>query len=34
MLIVMDESTDEENLAQPLQTNIKKFKITVESLTG
>ena len=26
ILIVMDESTNEEHLSQPLQTNIKQFK--------
>ena len=34
MLIVMDKSTNEEHLAQPLQTNIKQFKIAVTILTG
>ena len=34
MLIVMDESTHEEHLSQPLQTNNKQFKIAVTSLTG
>ena len=34
MLIVMDKSTHEEHLFQPLQTNIKQFKITVTFLTG
>ena len=29
MLIVMDISTPEEHLSQPLQTNIKHFKIAV-----
>ena len=29
MLIVMDKSTHEEHLSQPLQTNIKQFKIAV-----
>ena len=34
MLIVMDKCTHEEHLAQPLQTNIKQFKIAVTFLTG
>ena len=34
MLIVMDESTHEEHLSQPLQTNNKQFKIAVTFLTG
>ena len=34
MLIVMDESTHEEHLFQPLQTNNKQFKIAVTALTG
>ena len=34
MLIVMDTSTHEEHLHQPLQTNIKQFKIAVAFLTG
>ena len=34
MLIVMDKSTHEEHLPQPLQTNIKHFKIGVTFLTG
>ena len=34
MLIVMDQRTHEEHLSQPLQTNIKQFKITVTFLTG
>ena len=34
MLIVMDKSTHEENLSQPLQTNNKQFKIAVTSLSG
>ena len=33
MLIVMDKSTHEEHLFQPLQTNIKQFKIAVTFLT-
>ena len=33
MLIVMDKSTHEEHLSQPLQTN-KQFKIAVTFLTG
>ena len=32
MLIVMDESTQKEHLTQPLQTNIKQFKIAVTFL--
>ena len=34
MLIVMVKSTPEEHLSQPLQTNIKQFKIAVSFLTG
>ena len=34
MLIVMDKSTHEEHLFQPLQTNNKQFKIAVTFLTG
>ena len=34
MLIVMDKSTHEEHLSQPLQTNIKQFNIAVTFLTG
>ena len=34
MLIVMDKSTHEEHLSQPLQTNIKQFEIAVTFLTG
>ena len=33
-LIVMNESTHEEHLFQPLQTNNKQFKIAVTFLTG
>ena len=33
-LIVMDKSTDEEHLFQPLQTNNKQFKTAISSLTG
>ena len=33
-LIVMDKSTDEEHLAQPLQTKRKKFKIAVTFLSA
>ena len=33
MLIVMDKSTHEENLFQPLQTNNKQFKIAITFLT-
>ena len=34
MLIVMDKSTHEEHLSEPLQTNNKEFKIAVTFLTG
>ena len=34
MLIVMDKSTHEEHLLQPLQTDNKQFKIAVTFLTG
>ena len=34
MLIIMDKSTHEEHLFQPLQINIKQFKIAVTFLTG
>ena len=34
MLKVMDKSTHEEHLSQPLQTNNKQFKIAVTFLTG
>ena len=34
MLIVMDNSTHEEQLAQPLQTKNKQFKIVVTFLTA
>ena len=34
MLIVMDKSTHEEHLSQPLQTNNKQIKIAVTFLTG
>ena len=34
MLIVMDKSTQEKQLSQPLQTDIKQFKILVTFLTG
>ena len=34
MLIVMDKSTHEEHLPQPLQTNNKQFKIAVTFLSG
>ena len=34
MLIVMDKSTNEEHLPQPLQTNNKHNKIAVTLLTG
>ena len=33
MLIVMDKSTHEEHLSQPLQTNNKQFKIAVSFLS-
>ena len=34
MLIIMDKSTHEEHLFQPLQTNNKHFKIAITFLTG
>ena len=34
LLIVMDESTHEAHLAQPLQTNKKQFKIAVTFLSA
>ena len=34
MLVVMDKSTHEERLSQPLQTINKHFKIAVTNLTG
>ena len=34
LLIVMDKSTHEEHLSQPLQTNNKQFKTAVTFLTG
>ena len=34
MLIVMNKSTHEEHLSQPLQTNIKQFKIAVTYITA
>ena len=34
MLIVMEKSTHEEHLSQPLQTDNKQFKIVVTFLTG
>ena len=34
MLIIMDKSTHEEHLFQPLQTNIKQFKIAVTFLSA
>ena len=34
MLIVMDKSTHEEHLSQPLQTTINQFKKAVTFLTG
>ena len=34
MLFVMDKSTHEEHLSQPLQTNDKQFKIAITFLSG
>ena len=34
MLVVMDKSTHQEHLSQPLQTNITQFKIAITFLTG
>ena len=34
MFVVMDKSTHEEHLSQPLQTNNKHFKIAITFLTG
>ena len=34
ILIDMDKSIHDENLTQPLQTNIKQFKTAVTFLTG
>ena len=34
MLVVMDKSTLEEHLSQPLQTVKKQFKIAITFLTG
>ena len=34
MLIVMDKSTHEDHLSQPLQNNNKQFKIAVTFLSG
>ena len=34
MLIVMDKSIHEEHLSQPLQSNIRHYKIAVTFLTG
>ena len=34
ILVVMDKSTHEEHLYQPLETNNKRFKIAVTFLTG
>ena len=34
MLIIIDKSTHEEHLFQPLQTNNKQFKIAITFLTG
>ena len=34
MLVVMDKTTHEEHLSQPLQTNNKQFKIALTFITG
>ena len=34
ILIVMDESTHEKHLSQPIQTNHKQFRTAVKYLTG
>ena len=34
MLIVINKLTHEENLSQPLQTNIKQFKVAITCFTG
>ena len=34
ILIVMDKSTHEEHLSQPLQTNNKQSKMAITFLTG
>ena len=34
ILIVMDKSTQEDHLSQPLQTDNKQFKIAVTFVTG
>ena len=34
MLVVMDKSTHEEHLSQPLRINNKQFKIAVTFVTG
>ena len=34
MLIIMNKSTHEENLFEPLQTNSKQFKIAITFLSG
>ena len=34
MLIVMDKSTHEEQLSQPIQTNNNQFKIAINFLTA
>ena len=34
MLFVMNKSTHEEHLSQPLQTNYKQFRIAVTFLSG
>ena len=34
MLLIMDKSTHEGYLFQPLQTNIKQYKIAITFLTG
>ena len=34
ILIIMDKSTHEEHLLQPLQTNIKQFKLAITFLSA
>ena len=34
MLVIMDKSTQDEHLSQPLQTNNKQYKIAITFLTG
>ena len=34
MLVLMDKSTNEEHLSQPLQSNNRQFKIATAFLTG